>query len=223
MHLLSGVIEWPLTAAILVSGGTMDLRECLSLFEELGLAPNCSVSVDHLALPELAVIVSAVAVVAATIIAYFQLKSLRDGTLSQVKTLIGTTQSQKEAMAHNARLRATLDLIVHVSVDGEWRTWRQNFIKIRDSKDGLKKYAADPELARSVEALDIRTQLNLYELVALGIQDGILDEAMYKKYYRGTVIKDFDASREYIAIERGENAKYWILFEGLVEHWRKNP
>lgn len=66
--------------------------------------------------------------------------------------------------------------------------------------------------------------LNTYELIAIGIRAGILDARMYEAFYRGTLVRDWSAAREFIAEEREKppaNNRYWIEMEWLAKEFEK--
>jgi hypothetical protein len=197
------------------------LEECLQLFKALGAAANCTVPVETATgFSDYVGLVSAAAVVAGVVIAFFQLRSLRDGTIAQVAALVRSTAEQNEVQVQTAKIRATLDILMRIYTDFEWREQRRQFIKLRDSEDGLKRFAANLDLRKSEEALVIMTHFNVYELIALGINAGMLDEEIYKKYWRGTLLKDYAAAIEYIEIRRKDNPMLWVLFQGLAEKWK---
>lgn len=109
-------------------------------------------------------------------------------------------------------------MLVNQQTNSHWVENRKKFIELRNSKDGLKKFA----LEGSSEGLTIRAALNQYELIAVGIHAGILDEEMYRSFYRGTVLKDWRASSEFIHEERKENPKYWVELERLVKRFEQS-
>jgi hypothetical protein len=98
-----------------------------------------------------------------------------------------------------------------------WVENRRKLIELRNAEDGLKKYA----LKGNEESLAIRATLNQYELIAVGINAGILDEEMYRLFYRGTLIKDWRASSEFVHEERKENSQYWVQLEDLVKRYQE--
>jgi ribosomal protein S9 len=161
---------------------------------------------------QLFAIASSIALIVAALAAWGQLQSLkiqireaRDGVLGQI-----------DANKTTQRLAATLTLLMHTQTNPHWIENRQRFVTLRDSKDGLKKYAQ----GHSEEAFSIRAMLNQYEMIAIGIGQGILDEQMYRTYYRGTALKDWTASIEFVTQERQENSNYWIAFQHLAERFR---
>jgi hypothetical protein len=156
---------------------------------------------------------SCVALVIAAVVGWRQLKLIN----VQIKEARDNASNQLASSKDLGRLTATLNLLIDIQTNPRWVENRQAFIVLRDSSDGLKKYAQET----SQQALAIRAMLNQYELIATGIHAGILDEEMYRTYYRGTVLKDWRAAHEFIHKERAENPNYWIELESLVKRFER--
>lgn len=116
-------------------------------------------------------------------------------------------------------------MLTHIQTNTHWRENRLKFVKLRGSKDGFKKYANE----ETENTMCIRQQLNQYELISCGIDCGVLDEGLYKKYFRGTFLRDLKASKEFIDLERAgskdpmaENKNYWIECEKLGEKFKSS-
>ncbi|HZP75760.1 MAG TPA: DUF4760 domain-containing protein [Pseudolabrys sp.] len=194
----------------------MSLADCLTLVQEHHLNAVCldgdaTTSPLHL-IERITTIAASLALVAAAIFGWGQLRSIkqqikdaRDGLLQQVKVA-----------RDNHRLTATLDLLIHIQTNSHWLEKRQKFIELRDSKEGLKKHAR----MNTDDAQAIRAMLNQYELIAIGIAGGILDEEMYRRYHRGTFVKDWLAAISFVNDERQENARYWIDMQQLAEKFQ---
>ncbi|CAA2158931.1 hypothetical protein MBRA_04179 [Methylobacterium brachiatum] len=69
--------------------------------------------------------------------------------------------------------------------------------------------------------ITLRTILNDYENIALGIKLGILDEDYAYRYYRGTVLRDWEAMSPLVFTYRSKrgNNRLFIEFEGLAHAW----
>ena len=67
--------------------------------------------------------------------------------------------------------------------------------------------------------------MNDYELTALGIHQGILDEEFYKKWFMGSYLKDYKAVRPFIKeIREAENRDaIYSEFEKLAVKWGAPP
>jgi len=87
---------------------------------------------------------------------------------------------------------------------------------LRDNTVGLKQHA----LKNDADALVVRAVLNQYELIAIGIRHEILDESMFRLFYRGTVLRDWNALADFIQMERHDNALYWIELEHLADRFK---
>ena len=127
------------------------------------------------------------------------------------------------------RLRATLDIVLHSQHNQTYLDKRQIFIKIRDQDGGIAKYTSVAN-SNDDECAAIREVLNFYELIAIGIDIGIVDEEMYKRYYRMTVISDWEACESFILqLRRNEQKRrgmqeeppFYVEFEKLAKSWKR--
>lgn len=104
--------------------------------------------------------------------------------------------------------------------DGDYIEAKSAFNKLRDAESGLAVWAK-PEHKDSPQLTNIRNTLNDYELIAVGIQEGILDEALYRRWFRQSLLKDWEAAQPFIrAIQRREgSARIFCEFEWLAARW----
>ena len=101
-----------------------------------------------------------------------------------------------------ARKRATLDLIERSVSTEHYLDIHATFREVLDSKSGFEQIA-DPQMPAMLEQRrKVIAFLNHYELIAIGIDQGILDEELYRDYMRGTVVR------------------HWLRAEGFVLHLR---
>lgn len=203
----------------------MTFDECVAALQSTGVAGSCVVTESTLLddFHSLFGIAASIAVIAAAAFAWQQVRHLklqivtgRDGAIQQINATRDTAFEQIKVTRESGMLVSTLNLLIQIQTNEHWRDTRQRFIEMRDSKDGLRKHANED----TPEAMIIRHQLNQYELIALGIKAGILDEVMYRKYYRGTVLRDWTDCLPFISEERKENNRYWIELEDLVERFK---
>jgi hypothetical protein len=175
---------------------SMGLDECIKASKAADAMIVCNTDGGALStLASLASIAASLAIIATAVFAYRQVNAIMESN----------------------RLSKTLDLLVGIQTNTHWREDRKKFIDLRDSQSGLKPYAKQA----SEDCLAIKGILNRYELIAIGIQHGILDENMYKKYQKGTLIKDYRQSAAFIEEERIENPKYWVEMQRLAEKFEK--
>ena len=127
---------------------------------------------------------------------------------------------QIKAHERIARRRATLDLLVQKEWDRDYIEAKQQFNLLRDAEAGLKIWSA-PEHRNSPQLQNIRSTLNDYELIAIGIREGIIDEQVYKTWFRGSFLKDWEASPSLILeIRKTDGAsKAYIQLEWLATKW----
>lgn len=116
-------------------------------------------------------------------------------------------------------LRATLDVVLSQQTDAGSINNRTEFTKLRDAGH-LAKWG-DPNNTHGAEAATIRAILNRYELVAIGIKKGTLDEQFYKTWCRTTLVKDWCACKP-LVMQLRENDKasvYYCELERLAKKW----
>jgi len=115
--------------------------------------------------------------------------------------------------------RATLDLVLIEQTDIETINKRTCFVTLRD-KGHVSKWA-DPDNTHSDESAILRSVLNKYELVAVGIKQGTIDEKLYKKWCRTTLVKDWIACKAFV-MQLRHNADiptYYCEIEELAKRW----
>ena len=193
----------------------MSLDECVAAAQAAKAVTVCAVQQNHAleVISSLAGIFASLAVIATAVFAFIQIRYLK----KQMSDARDAASAQVTVAKDDARLTSTLNILVQLQTNSHWRENRLKFLELRDNKDGLKKFAQET----TDDALCIRSQLNQYEMIALGIEAKILDESMYRKYYRGTVMRDWAACLPFIEAERADNAAYWIRLESLVARFKQ--
>jgi hypothetical protein len=127
---------------------------------------------------------------------------------------------QVRANRRIARERATLDLLIKREWDKDYLDNKARFNRLRDAEGGLEKWIC-AEHRHSDEANSIRYIMNDYELIALAISRSVLDDALYKAWFRGSMIRDYRAAE--IAIGRARtlanHPRIYIEWERLARLW----
>jgi hypothetical protein len=120
-----------------------------------------------------------------------------------------------------ARRRATLDLIMGEESNELILTTRQKYLELRAA--GHMVQWADPAKASSDEAKILRSILNRYELISIGIHKKTLNEALYKVFARTGVVRDWIACKPFVTQRRQSTSspKLYIEFEKLAKKWAK--
>jgi Domain of unknown function (DUF4760) len=118
-----------------------------------------------------------------------------------------------------ARRRATLDLIMGEESNELILTTRQKYLELRAT--GHMVQWADPTKASSDEAKILRSILNRYELIAIGIHKKTLNAALYKVFARTGVVRDWIACKPFVIQRRQSTSspKLYIEFEKLAKKW----
>jgi hypothetical protein len=96
---------------------------------------------------------------------------------------------------------------------------RRNFISVRNEQkllDWVGVHAPD-----SPERRAIRGTLNLYEFVAVGIREKTLDEALYKRSYRTTLVGDWVSLKPFVMEVRRQTQTptLYCEYEYLAGKW----
>lgn len=120
-----------------------------------------------------------------------------------------------------ARRKATLDLITSQERDGDIIKARNVFIDLAKKNGGLAPYA---ELDREADEAtqSIRTVLNEFELISIGIQRGILDFELYRRWHRSGVVKYWEYAAPFVhqLRQRTNNRALFYEFEELARWMR---
>jgi hypothetical protein len=114
-----------------------------------------------------------------------------------------------------------MDLILHQESDRDLIEARGKFNVLKAGDVKLKTFAK-PESRNSDEAQTIRKILNLHELTAVAIEEGVIDERVYRRWFNTTFIKDYEATEAYIVDARKtyDNPKAFCEFERAAQRWK---
>jgi hypothetical protein len=120
-----------------------------------------------------------------------------------------------------AKRRGTMDLILHQESDRELVEARTEFNKIK-SGETWPSHFGKPDRKNDPEAQIIRRVLNVHEMTAVAIREGVIDERVYRSWFNGTYISDFEAMKDYIAEARKTyaNPRAFCEYETLAIRWR---
>lgn len=123
-----------------------------------------------------------------------------------------------------ARKRATLDLILHIESDGDLIDARNQMIDLKNSDNKSSVWGTEDK-RDSDEAKAIRTALNINELVAVQIHEGVIDERVYRKWFNKAFIDDYKAMSGYIEAVREykKNPCVFRELELLARRWESDP
>jgi hypothetical protein len=124
-----------------------------------------------------------------------------------------------------ARRQATIQMLMHNLWDKDYMKCTYQFSNIASERDRLSdvfhEYVRINDLKQSgawknlpaeqkkkgrktIKEYDvICAALNNYELIAIGIREGIYDEIIYKRWFRTTVINHWSKSRVFMELIRG--------------------
>lgn len=122
-----------------------------------------------------------------------------------------------------SRQTLTYNTLINQLWDKDYISTRKQFIGIRENDGGQKL----EQLARSESETDsqseaVRLILNNYEMLALGISTGVLDEEIVRRYSKTNTCRDFERMRPYIDEVRKTFPKVYVEYEALYEKWRNS-
>lgn len=120
-----------------------------------------------------------------------------------------------------AKRRGTLDLILHQQSDSELITERENFNAIKNGETKPSLYGK-PDKKGTEQAETLRKVLNIHELTSVAIQEGVIDECVYRRWFNATFIADYDVTKDYIGEIRKtySNPKAFLEFEKTALRWK---
>lgn len=121
-----------------------------------------------------------------------------------------------------ARRRATLDLLMSEQSTELLVKLRQDYLALKKAGH-LVQYAA-PDQQASDQTLILRSILNRYELTAVGINEKTLNQRVYRRYIRTSLVEDWIACKPYVVQRRQttNNPKLYCEIEKLAKRWCKN-
>jgi hypothetical protein len=111
-----------------------------------------------------------------------------------------------------ARQRATFDHITNSQADADMIEARQKFIQLAKENGGLAKWSGE-EHEKTTEVQAIKLVLNDFELIAIGIQRGIIDLEFYKRWHRSGVVLHWNYARPFVAALRTRTGNEMLFHE----------
>lgn len=125
---------------------------------------------------------------------------------------------------HSNRRRATLDMVMRSLHDQDARQihaeFRSLLTKERDADDCFKIASLMDETPENKEDRNrVISQLNIYELIALGINNGVFDEQFYKRWFHGQFTKDFEGATPLINAIRENRPSVYCEYQALYARW----
>lgn len=112
-----------------------------------------------------------------------------------------------------ARERATLDLIEKVESGEHYRNIVKTFSDLKRGPGFA--HLMNPQTDEEKEARRcVNDYLNHYELVAIGILSGLLDEEVYRKWMRGPFVRDWNAAVDWV-----QRARWKLQPDGTWEYY----
>jgi hypothetical protein len=116
-----------------------------------------------------------------------------------------------------ARRRATFDHISKTEADADFIQARRTFIELAKQKDGLSPWSSE-DCEKTAEVQAIKLILNDFELIAIGVQRGIIDFEFYKRWHRSGVLRHWAYAKPFVEglRRRTSNSALFHEFEQLA-------
>jgi len=124
------------------------------------------------------------------------------------------------------RRRATLDMVMRTFLDERGGKVYDAFKALvrRDQAENddfslvsLAAHTPENEAQRNV----VIDQLNIYELVALGIRRGLFDERFYKLWFHRQFTTDYENVAQLVAVIQTKRPSIFCEFGALYHRWKK--
>lgn len=80
----------------------------------------------------------------------------------------------------------------------------------------------DPEGENAVQRRTVLDHLNHFEIIAIGIREGILDARIYRAWMEGSFVRDWNAAADWVQRERwkiGPDGK-WTYRKSIFENYQ---
>jgi Domain of unknown function (DUF4760) len=125
------------------------------------------------------------------------------------------------------RRRATLDMVMKTLLDESSQKRYAEFKGIirrdKDVADCFKLASlADPNTEDQHGRQIVLSQLNIYELMSLGIRRGLFDGAFYKLWFCTQFLADYESSASFIEAAKARRPAVYCEFTALYQKWSSN-
>lgn len=146
--------------------------------------------------------------------------------IALLAVMVATGMAVYQLWVHRktAARRATLDFITNFEVHNtQWAVLRTKFRTLKAANRLLSLVNSNRSVDNQ-DRIDVVTYLNHYELVAVAIKNNIIDEELYKEWFRTPYVRAWMDARSlvYKMREERENPELFIQFEQLANKWNND-
>ena len=125
------------------------------------------------------------------------------------------------------RRRATLDMVMKTLLDEGARKAYADFKELlrrdKNPEDCFKlESLADPKTPEIEDRRKILQQLNIYELMSLGIRRGLFDESFYKLWYLNQFMTDYEGASSFIQGAQCRKNSIYCEYTTLYQKWAQD-
>lgn len=160
------------------------------------------------------------------------------GVIATIISALVVASFTAEANTRNAKVKAAWDALAKKQWDKDYITARETFVKLQRRDVAFSKYAnlspgQSEEFHTELEA--ILNIANDYEIMAIGIDQHVLDEGVIRETFRSAWIDDYKTLSPFFTAIREEkkikgedgkertqkaNRKFFIVFEKYATKWK---
>jgi Domain of unknown function (DUF4760) len=139
--------------------------------------------------------------------------------VKQLKEQLRVMGEQSERNDRLLRLKSTIDAVSNDRHNEVQRQARIKFSELRSNGTSFTSYICNNHKEENDAILAV---LSNYEYMAIGINEGAFDEAIYKRMVRGLFIRDWENLTAYVHELRTKhkNVKLFKDFESLACKWQ---
>jgi Domain of unknown function (DUF4760) len=125
------------------------------------------------------------------------------------------------------RRRATLDMVMKTLLDEgaqkQYRRFRE-IVRKAQQPDECFKIASLAEIDQldSEDRKSVLQQMNVYELMALGIRRKLFDESLYKRWYHNQFMTDYEGVADFVKKLQTTKASIYCEASALYAEWLKD-
>lgn len=112
-----------------------------------------------------------------------------------------------------------MDILLQEQTDLRLAEWRRRFVALCQ-QENLAQWATEANWS-TPEARLLRTILNRYEFIAIGVHHKIIDEKSYKASWRSTLVNDWANCKSFVIELRDtkDSQVYFREFQDLAHRW----
>lgn len=118
-----------------------------------------------------------------------------------------------------SRKNLTVEIILTRIWDKDFIDARNRFNAAKRSREGIE-FWGDTVHHDAETTAAVRDILNDYEILAIAVDQDVMDKPIYEKWFKTGLVADYEACRSFISIVQAkEGKKYFVEFKKLAHKW----